>query len=151
MYFNKSLLNSHYVEYNTTSMVGEINERNSSYPQGVYNLAGLTSNNHTGRNKPIPIPSHTSEPYWKWFRWKFGANMIMRWDCGHLGRRVEHFGRGRYVNCGSQQVNYGRQSPEMTAFIPFASRTCSSHQATENNPSPLESWLTLVTCLINRM
>lgn len=60
MHFNKSLLNSYYVEYNTTGMAVKIDERSSSYPQGVYNLVGLTSNNHTSRNKPIPISSSMS-------------------------------------------------------------------------------------------
>lgn len=36
MYFNKSLLNSYYVEYGTIGIRVDINERNRSYTEAVY-------------------------------------------------------------------------------------------------------------------
>ena len=82
LYFNKSLLNSYDVDYNSTGTVGKINKRNSSYYRGVYNLEELTSSDYTDRNKTPSISSYVSESFWTWFRWKFGAKM--GW---HLGRR----------------------------------------------------------------
>lgn len=104
IYYNKSLLNSYYVQYHTIGIVVDINDRNNSYPRGVYSLVGLTSNNYTGGNKPITIPCHMAELCWTWFRWKIGATIIMGWDLGQLGRRVSlfYFAHGRYVNCGGQ-------------------------------------------------
>lgn len=45
-------------------MLGEINKRNSSYHQGVYNLADLTSNNYADRNKTKSIHNYMSKSFW---------------------------------------------------------------------------------------
>lgn len=72
-------------------MVKEINEWNSSYPQGVYNVARLTSTNYIDINKPASTTGHLNKLFWTLFRWKFGANIIMEWDFRHLGRKVSDF------------------------------------------------------------